>query len=43
MKYVTLILFFALLGCKSVHPINKQNVENAITKNALKLLVQSSV
>lgn len=38
MKYVTLILFFVLLGCKSIHPINKQNVEDAITKNALQLL-----
>ncbi|PRB06240.1 serine hydrolase [Chryseobacterium sp. MYb7] len=38
MKYVTLIIFFALLGCKSVHPTHQQNVENAITKNALKLL-----
>ena len=38
MKYVTLILFFALLGCKSVLPINKKIVENAITKNALQLL-----
>jgi len=38
MKYVTLILFFALLGCKSVHPIYQQNVEDAITKNALQLL-----
>lgn len=38
MKYVPLILFFALLGCKSVQPINTQNVEYAITKNALQLL-----
>lgn len=38
MKYVTLILFFALLGCKSVQQINTQNVEHAITKNALQLL-----
>lgn len=38
MKYVTLILLFALLGCKSVHPTHTQNVEHAITKNALQLL-----
>lgn len=38
MKYVTPILFFALLGCKSIHPIHTQNVEHAITKNALQLL-----
>ena len=38
MKYVNLILFFALLGCKSVQPIHTQNVEHAITKNALQLL-----
>lgn len=38
MKYVTLILFFALVGCKSIRQIDKQNVENAITKNALQLL-----
>lgn len=38
MKYVPLILFFAILGCKSVQPINQQNVEHAITKNALQLL-----
>lgn len=38
MKYVTLILFFALLGCRSVQQINTQNVEHAITKNALQLL-----
>lgn len=38
MKYITLILFFALLGCKSVQQIDKQRVENAITKNALQLL-----
>jgi len=38
MKYLTTILFFALVGCKSAQQINKQNVENAITKNALELL-----
>lgn len=38
MKYLTIILFFALLGCKSVQEINKQNIENVITKNALQLL-----
>lgn len=38
MKYLITILFFALLGCKSAQQINKQNVENAITKNALQLL-----
>ncbi|MEJ5102739.1 serine hydrolase domain-containing protein [Chryseobacterium sp. MYb328] len=38
MKYVTLILFFALLGCKNAHPIHQQKIENAITKNALQLL-----
>lgn len=38
MKYLTLILFFVLLGCKSLQQINTQNVENAITKNALQLL-----
>ncbi|WP_262895636.1 serine hydrolase [Chryseobacterium paridis] len=38
LKYVTSILFFALLGCKSTHPTHTQNVENAITKNALQLL-----
>ncbi|MCQ9638109.1 beta-lactamase family protein [Chryseobacterium sp. WG14] len=38
MKYVTLILFFALLGCKSVQPTHTQNIENAIIKNALQLL-----
>ncbi|MDX8572071.1 serine hydrolase [Elizabethkingia sp. HX QKY] len=38
MKYLTIILFFALLGCKSVQKINKQNIENVITKNALQLL-----
>lgn len=38
MKYITLILFFTLLGCKSVQQIDKQRVENAITKNALQLL-----
>lgn len=38
MKYLTVILFFALLGCKSVQQINRQNVENAITKNAFQLL-----
>lgn len=38
MKYATLILFFALFGCKSVQQINTQNVEHAITKNALQLL-----
>ncbi|SIS60391.1 CubicO group peptidase, beta-lactamase class C family [Chryseobacterium ureilyticum] len=38
MKYVTLILSFALLSCKSIHPIHQQTIENAITKNALQLL-----
>ncbi|NIF06772.1 beta-lactamase family protein [Chryseobacterium sp. Tr-659] len=38
MKYLTSILFIALLGCKNVPQISKQNVETAITKNALKLL-----
>ncbi|MEJ5052043.1 serine hydrolase domain-containing protein [Chryseobacterium culicis] len=38
MKYLTVILFFALLGCKSVQQVNKQNIENAITKNAVQLL-----
>ena len=38
MKYLTSIIFFALLGCRSVKPIHKKNVENAITKNALQLL-----
>ena len=38
MKYLIPALFFALFGCKSVEQINKQNVENAITKNALQLL-----
>lgn len=38
MKYVTLILFFALLGCKSAHPTHEKKIENAITKNALQLL-----
>nr|WP_315035097.1 serine hydrolase domain-containing protein [uncultured Chryseobacterium sp.] len=38
MKYVIPVLFFALLGCKNAHPISQQNVENAITKNALQLL-----
>lgn len=38
MKYLIAIIFFALLGCKSVQPIHKKIVENAITKNALQLL-----
>ncbi|WP_185287946.1 serine hydrolase [Chryseobacterium lactis] len=38
MKYVTLILFFSLLGCKSAYPTHQQKIENAITKNALQLL-----
>ncbi|MCK8142568.1 beta-lactamase family protein, partial [Flavobacterium sp. I-SCBP12n] len=38
MKYLITILFFVLLGCKSAQQINKQNVENAITKNAFQLL-----
>lgn len=38
MKYVTLVLFSVLIGCKSVQPINTPNVENVITKNALQLL-----
>ncbi|CAH0192473.1 serine hydrolase domain-containing protein [Chryseobacterium sp. Bi04] len=38
MKYATLILFFAVLGCKSVQPTHTQNIENAIIKNALQLL-----
>ncbi len=38
MKYSAIILFFVLVGCKSVQKINKQNVENAISKNALQLL-----
>ncbi|MFC0343728.1 serine hydrolase domain-containing protein [Epilithonimonas hispanica] len=38
MKYLTTILCFALLGCKSNEQITKQKVENAITKNALQLL-----
>ncbi|GEM66341.1 hypothetical protein SF1_43230 [Sphingobacterium faecium NBRC 15299] len=38
MKYLAPLLIFALLGCKIFQPINKQNVENAITKNALQLL-----
>ena len=38
MQYLTSILFFALLGCKSVQPTNKQNIENAITKNVFELL-----
>ncbi|PIF46883.1 CubicO group peptidase (beta-lactamase class C family) [Chryseobacterium sp. 52] len=33
-----IFLIFALFGCKSNSLINKQNVENAITKNALQLL-----
>ncbi|KFF08872.1 serine hydrolase domain-containing protein [Flavobacterium hydatis] len=37
-KHLTAFLFFALLGCKSNQEINKQNIENAITKNALQLL-----
>ncbi|MFZ4929397.1 serine hydrolase domain-containing protein [Chryseobacterium sp. Mn2064] len=38
MKYLTIILFFALFGCKSVQKINKKNIETAITKNAVQLL-----
>ncbi|WP_262912475.1 serine hydrolase domain-containing protein [Chryseobacterium sp. MEBOG06] len=38
MKYVIPVLFFALLGCNSVPPTHQQNVESAITKNALQLL-----
>ncbi|MFH6969226.1 serine hydrolase domain-containing protein [Flavobacterium sp. FlaQc-28] len=38
MKYLTTILFFTLLACKSVHQTNKQTVENAITNNAVQLL-----
>src|SRR6218665_1258905 len=38
MKYLTFILFLALLGCKSHEQISKQKIENAITKNALQLL-----
>ncbi len=38
MKYLAIILFFALISCKSTHQINQQKVENAITKNALQLL-----
>ncbi|TDX86934.1 serine hydrolase domain-containing protein [Epilithonimonas xixisoli] len=38
MKYLAIILLFVLVGCKSVQKINKQTVENAITKNALQLL-----
>lgn len=38
LKHLTIILSFALLGCKSVHQSNQQKVENAITKNALQLL-----
>lgn len=37
-KYLISILFFVLLGCKSIQQINKQNIENAITQNALQLL-----
>ncbi|WP_306350643.1 serine hydrolase domain-containing protein [Flavobacterium sp. '19STA2R22 D10 B1'] len=37
-KYLMIFLIFALFGCKSNSLINKQNVENAITKNALELL-----
>lgn len=37
-KYAAFILFFVLLGCKSVHSVNKQDIENAMTKNALQLL-----
>lgn len=38
MRYLTLILFFTLLACKSIVPIDKHTVENAITKNAIQLL-----
>ncbi|RED22502.1 CubicO group peptidase (beta-lactamase class C family) [Flavobacterium cutihirudinis] len=38
MKYLTIILFFTLFACKSVHQTNKQSVENAITNNAVQLL-----
>lgn len=38
MKYLTAILFIALLGCKSIPQNHQQDVENAITKNALQLL-----
>jgi len=37
-KHLTAFLVFALLGCKSNQQINKQNVENAITKNVSQLL-----
>lgn len=38
MKYLSVILFFVLVGCKSVQQINQQKVENAITKNVFQLL-----
>ncbi|RXM41660.1 serine hydrolase [Flavobacterium sp. YO64] len=38
MKYLTTILFFTLLACKSAHQTKKQSVENAITNNAVQLL-----
>lgn len=38
LKYLIIILFFTLIGCKSVYQGNQQKVENAITKNALLLL-----
>lgn len=38
MKYLAIILFFVLVGCKSVQKINKQKIENAISKNAFQLL-----
>ncbi len=37
-KYLTSILFFALMGGRSVQQGHAQNVEQAITKNALQLL-----
>jgi len=37
-KYLIAILFFTLIGCKSIYQTSQQKVENAITKNALQLL-----
>ena len=39
-KYLIAILFFTLIGCKSIYQTSQQKVENAITKNALQLLEQ---
>ncbi|WP_333662450.1 hypothetical protein [Chishuiella changwenlii] len=36
--HLTILLFFALTSCIYSQQVNKQNIDNAITKNATKLL-----